>query len=41
MIYLACWFGFDKVEEVNWDNQVDVVRLGLNDECDELFKTER
>lgn len=41
MIYLTGCFGFDKVEEVNWDNQVDAVRLGLNDECDELLKTER
>lgn len=40
VIYLTGWFGFGKVEEVNWDNPVDVVRLGLNDECDELFKTE-
>lgn len=40
-MYLTSWFGFDKVEEVNWDNQVDAVRLGLNDECDELFQTER
>ncbi|KAK2539053.1 hypothetical protein Q9233_001970 [Columba guinea] len=39
MTYLIGWFGFDEVE-VNWDNQVDATRLGLNDECDELFKTE-
>lgn len=35
------WSGFDKVEGVDWDNQVDAVRLGLNDECDELFKPKR
>lgn len=40
MTYLMGWFGFDEVE-VNWDNQVDAIRLGLNDECNELFKTER
>lgn len=41
MMDSAGWSGFDKVEEVDWDNQVDAVRLGLNDDCDELFKPER
>jgi len=39
-MYLTGWFGFDKAEKVRWDNQAYSLRLSLNDECDELFKTE-